>query len=207
VSKFLPETCSPKAAPPSFLETSHLSPTRHHQPIRMAPPPLSFNNASLRSFSSFSTAASPLRNSFTLSCRSPVTPTTGDRRASSVPRRGSYLEPPRPHASTGPTLSDRLSASAGDAGYAYEQVDDAASIDSPNDQTWFLPHSPGLPPQQLHAQHDEGKLGVLSAFNIIVGKTMGVGAYTVPSAIFCGVGSVGSMFSSHSRGISPPELC
>ncbi|KAF3765020.1 hypothetical protein M406DRAFT_14181, partial [Cryphonectria parasitica EP155] len=38
---------------------------------------------------------------------------------------------------------------------------------------------------------DDGKLGVLSAINIIVGKTMGVGAYSIPSAIFSGVGSVG----------------
>ncbi|KAH8758912.1 amino acid permease-domain-containing protein [Diaporthe sp. PMI_573] len=77
-----------------------------------------------------------------------------------------------------------------ECGYAYEKDDDDVSIDSPTDQTWFLPHSPGLPPQQVLAQ-DEGKLGVLSAINIIVGKTMGVGAYTVPSAIFSGVGSVG----------------
>lgn len=38
---------------------------------------------------------------------------------------------------------------------------------------------------------EDGKLGVLSAISIIVGKTMGVGAYTVPSAIFTGLGSVG----------------
>lgn len=63
--------------------------------------------------------------------------------------------------------------------------------DSPTDSTWFLPHSPGLPPAASLRPGDDGKLGVLSAINIIVGKTMGVGAYSVPSAIFCGVGSVG----------------
>lgn len=63
--------------------------------------------------------------------------------------------------------------------------------DSPTDSTWFLPHSPGLPPQPPIGPGEDGKLGVLSAVNIIVGKTMGVGAYSVPSAIFSGVGSVG----------------
>lgn len=87
----------------------------------------------------------------------------------------------------------------GNGGYAYDEDDESVSIDSPTDQTWFLPHSPGLPPQTPPAQLDEGKLGVLSAINIIVGKTMGVGAYTVPSAIFSGVGSVGSMFILYLR--------
>lgn len=161
----------------------------------MAPPPLSFNNASFRSFSSFSTAASPLRNSFTLSCRSPITSTPEDRQASSTPRHGSFLEAPRPF--NGPATRSGLSASIGNSGYAYEEDEDDVSIDSPTDHSWFLPHSPGLPPRPSLAQQDEGKLGVLSAINIIVGKTMGVGAYTVPSAIFSGVGSVGSMFSSY----------
>lgn len=161
----------------------------------MAPPPLSFKNASFRSFSSFSTAASPLRNSFTLSCRSPITPKPEDGQTCSTPRHGSFLEPPR--SSNGPGTKSGLSASSGESGYAYEEDEDDVSIDSPTDHTWFLPHSPGLPPRPSLAQQDEGKLGVLSAINIIVGKTMGVGAYTVPSAIFSGVGSVGSMFSPH----------
>ncbi|KAG8166681.1 hypothetical protein KVR01_002370 [Diaporthe batatas] len=155
----------------------------------MAPPPLSFKNASFRSFGSFSTAASPLRNSFTLSCRSPITPTPEIRQACSTPRHGSFLEPPRSF--NGPGTKGGLSTSIGHGGYAYEEDEDDASIDSPTDHTWFLPHSPGLPPRPSLVQQDEGKLGVLSAINIIVGKTMGVGAYTVPSAIFSGVGSVG----------------
>jgi hypothetical protein len=121
------------------------------------------------------------------------------------------LEPPR--SLTGSATRSGLSTSIGNSGYAYEKDDDDVSIDSPTDQTWFLPHSPGLPPQQVLAQ-DEGKLGVLSAINIIVGKTMGVGAYTVPSAIFSGVGSVGSTFSSHVRDVKgalgtmrPPNFC
>ncbi|KAG6367536.1 hypothetical protein INS49_001728 [Diaporthe citri] len=155
----------------------------------MAPPPLTFKNASFSSFNAFSTAASPLRNSFTLSCRSPITPTPGGRRAGSTPKHGSFLEPPRSLAGLG--AKSGLSTVVGNDGYAYDEDDESVSIDSPTDQTWFLPHSPGLPPQTPPAQLDEGKLGVLSAINIIVGKTMGVGAYTVPSAIFSGVGSVG----------------
>lgn len=195
LSKFLRETCSPRAA--RLLETSRLPPTRHHQPIRMAPPPLSFKNASFSNFSAFSTAASPLRNSFTLSCRSPITPTHGGRPTSSTPRHGSFLEPPRPF--SGLVAKSGLSTVIGEGKYVYDEDDESASIDSPTDQTWFLPHSPGLPPPPALAQLDEGKLGVLSAINIIVGKTMGVGAYSVPSAIFSGVGSVGSMFSSHPK--------
>lgn len=162
----------------------------------MAPPPLSFKNASFSSFNAFSTAASPLRNSFTLSCRSPITPTPGGRQSSSTPRHGSFLEPPR--SLTGLGARSGLSTVIGEKrGDVYDEDDESTSIDSPTDQTWFLPHSPGLPPQTPPAQLDEGKLGVLSAINIIVGKTMGVGAYTVPSAIFSGVGSVGSMFIPH----------
>ncbi|KAI3391338.1 hypothetical protein diail_7510 [Diaporthe ilicicola] len=158
----------------------------------MAPPPLSFKNASFSTFNAFSTAASPLRNSFTLSCRSPITPTHGGRPASLTPRHGSYLEPPRPLSGLG--AKGGLATVTGKGGCPYHEDDDddeSASIDSPTDQTWFLPHSPGLPPQPSPAHQDEGKLGVLSAINIIVGKTMGVGAYSVPSAIFSGVGSVG----------------
>ncbi|POS73320.1 hypothetical protein DHEL01_v208286 [Diaporthe helianthi] len=155
----------------------------------MAPPPLSFKNASFRSYNSFSTAASPLRNSFTLSCRSPITPTPEDRQAGSTPRHGSFLGPPR--SSNAPSIKSGLSTLIGNSGYAYEEEQDHVSVGSATDQTWFLPHSPGLPPRPSSAQQDEGKLGVLSAINIIVGKTMGVGAYTVPSAIFSGVGSVG----------------
>lgn len=161
----------------------------------MAPPPLSFKNASFSSFSAFSTAASPLRNSFTLSCRSPVTPTPpggGRQQPGSTPRHGSFLEPPR--SVTSLNSKSGLSTVVGNGGYEYDEDDESVSVDSPTDQTWFLPHSPGLPPQTPPARLDEGKLGVLSAINIIVGKTMGVGAYTVPSAIFSGVGSVGSMF-------------
>lgn len=75
----------------------------------------------------------------------------------------------------------------------YDTLDDENSLseDSPTDSTWFLPRSPGLPPQDGIIHQDEGKLGVISAISLIVGKTVGVGAYSVPSAIFAGVGSVG----------------
>jgi hypothetical protein len=61
---------------------------------------------------------------------------------------------------------------------------------SPTEWDQFLPLvSPSL--SFGEGPRFDGKLGVLSTINIIVGKTVGVGAYTLPSAIFAGVGSVG----------------
>jgi hypothetical protein len=69
-------------------------------------------------------------------------------------------------------------------------TESTSSDTTPTDRTWFLqPRSPLLPYEELG--REDGKLGVISAINIIVGKTVGVGAYSVPSAIFAGVGSVG----------------
>lgn len=153
----------------------------------MAPPALDLKNASsFRSLHAFSTAASPLRNSFSLSCRSPATPAPPSRygpTASSSARSLSVL------------LSEKGGYLIDDDDDVDNDNDDDQSTEeeeSPTDSTWFLPHSPGLPPPPSALRPgDDGKLGVLSAINIIVGKTMGVGAYSVPSAIFTGVGSVG----------------
>ncbi|KAH7336244.1 amino acid transporter-like protein [Rhexocercosporidium sp. MPI-PUGE-AT-0058] len=46
-----------------------------------------------------------------------------------------------------------------------------------------------------HARYvssSDGKLGTFSAINIILGKTVGVGIYSIPSSIFNSVGSVGA---------------
>lgn len=157
----------------------------------MAPPSLDLKEARFSSLSSaFSTAASPLRNSFSLSCRSPITPSHNDRTISAPSRHGSFLKAPTPYP---PIL--RLGISSGgdsyDNNYDGDDDDDTSTLeDTPTDSAWFIPHSPGLPPRELPST-DDGKLGVLSAISIIVGKTMGVGAYSVPSAIIAGVGSVG----------------
>ena len=142
-----------------------------------------------------SSAASPLRGSFNLSCRSPVRPTydADARRSSSnsVAAGSPFLKPP----SFLPARTDSPKASwTSPQGYEDYSSEDASllSDESPTDQTWFLqPQTPGLSSPQSAFLQDEGKLGVISAINIIVGKTVGVGAYSVPSAIFAGVGSVG----------------
>ena len=163
----------------------------------MVPPPL----VSPRRLSgpyisgAISSAASPLRGSFSLSCRSPVRPTydADARRSSSVAAGSPFLKPPSflPARTDSPKASWRSPQEHEDY---YGSSEDASllSDESPTDQTWFLqPQTPGLSSPQSAFQRDEGKLGVISAINIIVGKTVGVGAYTVPSAIFAGVGSVG----------------
>jgi hypothetical protein len=171
----------------------------------MAPPPLSSAPPPRRFSSNFisgaiSTAASPIQASFNLTCRSPIRPSYGAdaKRTINTASRASatkspYLEPP----SFFP-----LNARTPDVRVIWESRDDdreedarsTVSDESPTDHTWFLqPPSPGTPYPPVCK--DEGKLGVISAINIIVGKTVGVGAYTVPSAIFAGVGSVGMTLS------------
>jgi len=150
-----------------------------------------------------SSAASPLQANFNLSCRSPVRPThdagglSSPRRPETATRQTSspYLEPPRAFPFLGAQPADAKViydglGRDGDYGYDDDDATSASEDESPTDRTWFLPPSPGLPPAGLRRE-EEGKLGVISAINIIVGKTVGVGAYSVPSAIFDGVGSVG----------------
>ncbi|KAJ4386471.1 hypothetical protein N0V93_009367 [Gnomoniopsis smithogilvyi] len=154
----------------------------------MAPPALNLSSATFQNLNIFTSSASPLRNNFALSCRSPRTPSDGSRPLGTPRRAGSFLELPSTHLSqTTRTPPSRLGEKAS---FDYDS-EDTIEEGSPTDATWFLPHSPGLPPQSPVGPGEDGKLGVLSAINIIVGKTMGVGAYSVPSAIFSGVGSVG----------------
>lgn len=161
----------------------------------MAPPSLDLKEARFSDLSNaFSSAASPLRNSFSLSCRSPIAPshTTSGRPKTSHTNHGSYLKAPTPY-SPNLRLHPLRESDPYDQNYDGDDDDDdttAVLEHTPTDETWFLPHSPGLPPRQ-HPSAEDGKLGVLSAISIIVGKTMGVSAYSVPSAIIAGVGSVG----------------
>lgn len=167
----------------------------------MAPPPLSSTSTPRRFYTPFisgaiSTAASPLQSSFNLTCRSPIRPSHDvDAKSASTAAKSPYLEPPSFVPLHVRTPNSRVIWEGRD-----DDDDDgrsSVSDDTPTDQTWFLPPpSPGSTPfpAALRAD-DEGKLGVISAINIIVGKTVGVGAYTVPSAIFAGVGSVGMTLS------------
>lgn len=161
----------------------------------MAPPSLDLKEARFSNLSNaFSTAASPLRNSFSLSCRSPITPShpSSGRPKTSYSNHGSFLKVPTPY-SPNFRLGPLRGTDPYDRNYDGDDDDDDSTAvleHTPTDETWFLPHSPGLPPCQPPSA-DDGKLGVLSAISIIIGKTMGVGAYSVPSAILTGVGSVG----------------
>ncbi|ETS84977.1 hypothetical protein PFICI_03002 [Pestalotiopsis fici W106-1] len=168
----------------------------------MVPSPLSLDSPSsgrrypLSISDAISSAASPLHSSFQLSCRSPLSPRTqtwrGDH-ARSIERfgEGSSLAPPRFLHLGAETLSASKGTNGGPKS-ALEVDDDGSSYTaySPADQTWFVPPHTSIA-LQYEPRQDEGKLGVVSAINIIVGKTVGVGAYTIPPAIFDGVGSVG----------------
>lgn len=161
----------------------------------MTPPTLDLKDARFNSLSNaFSTAASPMRNSFNLSCRSPITPSHSGRPTTSSSRHGSFLKAPAPYSPTSRLDISSRGDHPHDPNYDGDEEDDddetATLQNTPTDDTWFLPHSPGLPPHPPPSA-DDGKLGVLSAISIVVGKTMGVGAYSVPSAIISGVGSVG----------------
>lgn len=85
----------------------------------------------------------------------------------------------------------QLSLESQSGGSAVDSGDDfSRTSSSPTDQTWFLP--PSTPALLRDAGGDDpGKLGIFSAINIIVGKTIGVGAYTLPPAVLDDVGSVG----------------
>ncbi|KAL1888312.1 hypothetical protein Sste5346_009637 [Sporothrix stenoceras] len=118
-----------------------------------------------------------------------LSPNTGRTSALSSP----FLEPPPQHFGPSSSPSRRTwPTSPGEGSSEATAVDeDADDIDNINDRSWFLPRAPPTPGLAPPHPHDDTKLGVVSAVNIIVGKTIGVGAYSVPSAVFEGVGSVG----------------
>ncbi|EPE02763.1 high-affinity methionine permease [Ophiostoma piceae UAMH 11346] len=159
----------------------------------MAPSPVKTSFSSSQPFGfingAISTAASPLQANFNLSCRSPIRPS----RTSPEANRAHFLDLPK-HFESVRTLDPLRAASIVDTVDTSHDDDEDGDDDSTvDDRCYLLPQpSPGIPSLPLHhPQRDDGKLGVVSAISIIVGKTMGVGAYSVPSAIFAGVGSVG----------------
>ncbi|KAJ9155556.1 Amino acid transporter [Pleurostoma richardsiae] len=170
----------------------------------MAPPTAS--SSSRRYSGAITTAASPLQGNFELNCRSPVRPSYDD--GSEPSRRsvngnyssGPFLQPPRsfpfPSIST-VTAESRVLYENDDGDLSDDDeksLSEAESQHSATDETWFLqePQSPSSNhARRRRRRDDDAKLGVFSAVGMIVGKTVGVGAYSVPSAIFSGVGSVG----------------
>ncbi|KAH6661906.1 amino acid transporter-like protein [Halenospora varia] len=145
-----------------------------------------------------STVASPLRSTFEGSCRSPGMPRNSRRTSKredvglvvntnqsytafnsstylNTPGTFSAITPRRPHSGVYPSKhhhDDRLSSST--------------TLVSTSD-SHFLPLTPHFNPSA-----SPGKLGTFSAINIILGKTVGVGVYSIPSSIFNSVGSVGA---------------
>lgn len=151
------------------------------------------------------TVALPLRNTFRDDCRSPVTP----RR----PRRPSTRDgnSTKPHglcvntekakygaysSATYLTTPHTLSIRSPEKEASYPRIhhleDTPSSITlvSPSNDRHFLQ----LTPNFLSAPSD-GRLGTFSAINVILGKTVGVGIYSIPSSIFESVGSVGASIS------------
>ena len=137
-----------------------------------------------------STAASPLRNNF-IDCRSPVTPrrpssrqndesgrnglhinTSGYSSSSYLPTPRTFLITPKDHPRT--TIYEH---------HADGETSSSTTLVSPSAN--FLPLTP-------HFSPSPEKLGTFSAINIILGKTVGVGIYSIPSSILTSVGSVGA---------------
>ncbi|KAK3336657.1 amino acid transporter-like protein [Cercophora scortea] len=159
----------------------------------MTPPQPSSHRASFsRRFSTFltsdaiSTAASPLQASFHISCRSPIRPLHDVEEESTSlfydsqstsPRHG-YSSHGEPHSRHTHLHTDTRAVEW----KVWEHQDSLAVHSTPSD--------PSSLPVDIQPG-DEEKLGVMSAINIIMGKTIGVGVYSIPSAVFAGVGSVG----------------
>lgn len=158
-----------------------------------------------------STVASPLRNNFIdVSCRSPVTPRRprpsptfsgptgheGNERHHGLQvnteqaRYGAYtsstyLTTPRTFSVTSPTKKE---ASFSIKHHLDDDISSSTTLVSPSNS--LLPLTPNFIPSTSN-----GKLGTFSAINIILGKTVGVGIYSIPSSIFNSVGSVGASIS------------
>ncbi|KAL1965429.1 hypothetical protein VTN77DRAFT_5685 [Rasamsonia byssochlamydoides] len=148
-----------------------------------------------------STAASPLLSAFNeITCRTPTTPRTP--RQNEASNNNNTLRNYHPAASVlsplTPRDDDRQKRILGRYSIHSDRVD---RIDSDESRSWNghnwgrSPLTPCFPaseaPHVSDVDNDETKLGTLSAISIIVGKTVGVGVYSVPSSIFAGVGSVG----------------
>ncbi|KAL2215254.1 amino acid transporter-like protein [Thermoascus aurantiacus ATCC 26904] len=141
---------------------------------------------------SLSTAASPLLST-TLGeviCRSPRTPRA--RRQDEVNHADpGYLKP----ASSALTVRDDLSADVKQAlaSSTTHDVNGRGQVDTRRDswdeRSWAnVPLTPCL---LTSVDEDKTHLGAFSVINIIIGKTVGVGVFSVPASIFVGVGSIG----------------
>lgn len=144
---------------------------------------------------SITTAACTSGTTFAeLNCRSPVTPrriqpsilenglyvNTERARYEAYTSSSNYLITPRTFPVAGPDKND-LSR------FSDDNISSNTTLVSPSNASNFLPSTP-----QFDLPSPDGKLGTFSAINIILGKTVGVAIYSVPSSIFNSVGSVGA---------------
>lgn len=145
-----------------------------------------------------STAASPLRNNFELNCRSPVTPRRPRPSGHDDNHRGLYVNTEQsrygaysnsPYVSTPrsiPIASPTKRQSVYHTRHNEDAISSSTTLVSATLSSQFLPSTPHYTPPPT------GKLGTFSAINIILGKTVGVGIYSIPSSIFLSVGSIGA---------------
>lgn len=157
-----------------------------------------------RSFigSAISTAASPLRNTFIeISCRSPVTPrrsrpSTSASDAPSERGNGLFVNTERAREYGSYTSSTYL-ATPRTFSIASTTKKSSKSLyplklHSGDDTSLSTAHNVLPLTPQFNLSASNAKLGTFSAINIILGKTVGVGIYSIPSSIFNSVGSVGA---------------
>ncbi|KAF7928085.1 uncharacterized protein EAE97_009883 [Botrytis byssoidea] len=152
-----------------------------------------------------SIASTPLRNSFDISCRSPVTPRRPyssnkdgvkglhvdvDRsRGSSIYGDSKFLQTPRNYLLTPNGRGNIKSKESDDEDEQFDSYS-GTTLASPAESSTFLPRTPLY---NVDSSTTEiAKLGTFSTINIIVGKTVGVGIYSIPSSILQSVGSVGA---------------
>ncbi|KAA8565964.1 hypothetical protein EYC84_009773 [Monilinia fructicola] len=153
-----------------------------------------------------STVSTPLRSSFEISCRSPVTP----RRPYSIDKDGvrelhidiqrskrflkygdsKYLQTPQNSLLTSEQRGRLKSKESIDFDEEQFESFSSTTLVSPVESSAFLPHTPLF--NTGSGTIELAKLGTFSTINIIVGKTVGVGIYSIPSSILQSVGSVGA---------------
>ncbi|PQE28835.1 high-affinity methionine permease protein [Rutstroemia sp. NJR-2017a BBW] len=156
-----------------------------------------------------STISTPLRNSAEIGfhCSSPVTPRRpysrneeqdssssrgGNSRKTSIYTDSTYLPTPRNFVLQTPNHKrSRSDENEGDKSDYYDYTQSDITLVSPPESARLLPPTPSFR-LDAYSIPEAAKLGTFSAINIILGKTVGVGIYSIPSSILQSVGSVGA---------------
>ncbi|PQE27823.1 High-affinity methionine permease protein [Rutstroemia sp. NJR-2017a WRK4] len=156
-----------------------------------------------------STISTPLRNSAEIGfhCSSPVTPRRpysrneeqdssssrgGNLRKTSIYTDSTYLPTPRNFVLQTPNHKrSRSDENEGDKSDCYDYTQSDITLVSPPESARLLPPTPSFR-LEAYSIPEAAKLGTFSAINIILGKTVGVGIYSIPSSILQSVGSVGA---------------